>query len=135
MITKNWSSLDYTVSIIPSMQKKKEIDIFMCFSSDLFHLQCNQPNDTFPSSCFAYYNTDNLLYSRARLLRANLLQPLKDIETINARLDCLVSIFSFIHIVLYYFPEANMKSLNFVFITKNFIFCGYIYFSLFFILY
>lgn len=29
---------------------------------------------------------------RSRLLRANLLQPLKDIETINARLDCLVSI-------------------------------------------
>ncbi|GJN07432.1 hypothetical protein PR202_ga25264 [Eleusine coracana subsp. coracana] len=27
----------------------------------------------------------------ARLLRANLLQPLKDIQTINARLDCLVS--------------------------------------------
>lgn len=30
--------------------------------------------------------------SRTRLLRANLLQPLKDIETINARLDCLVSV-------------------------------------------
>lgn len=29
---------------------------------------------------------------RTRLLRANLLQPLKDIETINTRLDCLVSI-------------------------------------------
>jgi len=28
---------------------------------------------------------------RTRLLRANLLQPLKDIETINTRLDCLVS--------------------------------------------
>lgn len=27
-----------------------------------------------------------------RLLRANLLQPLKDLETINARLDCLVSV-------------------------------------------
>ncbi|KAF6141600.1 hypothetical protein GIB67_001152 [Kingdonia uniflora] len=27
--------------------------------------------------------------SRTRLLRANLLQPLKDIETVNARLDCL----------------------------------------------
>lgn len=32
------------------------------------------------------------IYYRSRLLRANLLQPLKDIETINARLDCLVSI-------------------------------------------
>lgn len=30
--------------------------------------------------------------SRTRLLRANLLQPLKDIQTINARLDCLVSV-------------------------------------------
>lgn len=40
---------------------------------------------------------------RSRLLRANLLQPLKDIETINARLDCLVSIiralwFSYLHL-------------------------------------
>ena len=40
---------------------------------------------------------------RSRLLPANLLQPLKDIETINARLDCLVSIiralwFSYLHL-------------------------------------
>ncbi|XP_064976313.1 DNA mismatch repair protein MSH4-like isoform X5 [Musa acuminata AAA Group] len=39
-------------------------------------------------------SSDNLLYSRARLLRANLLQPLKDIETINARLDCLDELMS-----------------------------------------
>lgn len=31
---------------------------------------------------------------RSRLLRANLLQPLKDIETINARLDCLDELMS-----------------------------------------
>jgi len=30
----------------------------------------------------------------ARLLRANLLQPLKDIQTINARLDCLDELMS-----------------------------------------
>ena len=30
---------------------------------------------------------------RTRLLRANLLQPLKDMYTINTRLDCLVSLF------------------------------------------
>ncbi|KAG2375791.1 DNA mismatch repair protein [Vigna angularis] len=33
----------------------------------------------------------NIDATRTRLLRANLLQPLKDIETINARLDCLVN--------------------------------------------
>ncbi|KAG6606169.1 DNA mismatch repair protein MSH4, partial [Cucurbita argyrosperma subsp. sororia] len=32
--------------------------------------------------------------TRSRLLRANLLQPLKDIETINARLDCLDELMS-----------------------------------------
>ena len=31
-------------------------------------------------------------FSRTRILRANLLQPLKDIEAINACLDCLVSV-------------------------------------------
>ena len=31
-------------------------------------------------------------FFRTRLLRANLLQPLKDIGTINTRLDCLVSV-------------------------------------------
>nr|GMD60026.1 DNA mismatch repair protein MSH4 [Ipomoea batatas] len=30
-------------------------------------------------------------FGGTRLLRANILQPLKDIETINARLDCLVN--------------------------------------------
>ncbi|TVU03160.1 hypothetical protein EJB05_51318 [Eragrostis curvula] len=35
---------------------------------------------------FDHMNIDS---TRARLLRANLLQPLKDIQTINARLDCL----------------------------------------------
>lgn len=34
----------------------------------------------------------HIWFCRTRLLRANLLQPLKDIETINARLDCLVSV-------------------------------------------
>lgn len=42
-------------------------------------------------------NLTYLYLCRTRLLRANLLQPLKDIETINARLDCLV-IFSIIHL-------------------------------------
>ncbi|XP_018686477.2 DNA mismatch repair protein MSH4 isoform X1 [Musa acuminata AAA Group] len=36
----------------------------------------------------------NIDATRARLLRANLLQPLKDIETINARLDCLDELMS-----------------------------------------
>ncbi|XP_058085648.1 DNA mismatch repair protein MSH4 isoform X6 [Magnolia sinica] len=36
----------------------------------------------------------NIDASRTRLLRANLLQPLKDIETINARLDCLDELMS-----------------------------------------
>ncbi|KAK6935162.1 hypothetical protein RJ641_035317 [Dillenia turbinata] len=33
-----------------------------------------------------------MVICRTRLLRANLLQPLKDIETINARFNCLVSV-------------------------------------------
>ncbi|KAF7126754.1 hypothetical protein RHSIM_Rhsim11G0009700 [Rhododendron simsii] len=36
----------------------------------------------------------NIDATRTRLLRANLLQPLKDIETINARLDCLDELMS-----------------------------------------
>ncbi|KAK4483613.1 hypothetical protein RD792_010812 [Penstemon davidsonii] len=36
----------------------------------------------------------DLVLCRTRLLRANLLQPLKDIETINARLDCLDELMS-----------------------------------------
>ncbi|CAN1259001.1 DNA mismatch repair protein MSH4 [Linum perenne] len=35
------------------------------------------------------FNHMNIDATRTRLLRANLLQPLKDIETINARLNCL----------------------------------------------
>ncbi|KAL9274463.1 DNA mismatch repair protein MSH4-like protein, partial [Drosera capensis] len=38
---------------------------------------------------FVTDGAQNLSRERTRLLRANLLQPLKDIETINARLDCL----------------------------------------------
>uniref|UniRef100_A0A0R0HI55 DNA mismatch repair proteins mutS family domain-containing protein n=1 Tax=Glycine max TaxID=3847 RepID=A0A0R0HI55_SOYBN len=40
---------------------------------------------------FDHMNIDS---TRSRLLRANLLQPLKDIETINARLDCLDELMS-----------------------------------------
>ncbi|KAF5935598.1 hypothetical protein HYC85_026727 [Camellia sinensis] len=36
----------------------------------------------------------HLIFCRTRLLRANLLQPLKDIETINTRLDCLDELMS-----------------------------------------
>ncbi|KAG6635996.1 hypothetical protein CIPAW_11G081300 [Carya illinoinensis] len=36
----------------------------------------------------------NIDATRTRLLRANILQPLKDIETINARLDCLDELMS-----------------------------------------
>ncbi|KAI6707368.1 hypothetical protein NL676_010330 [Syzygium grande] len=50
-----------------------------------------------------------------RLLRANLLQPLKDIETINARLDCLDELMSNEHLffglsqVLRKFPKETAK--------------------------
>eukprot|EP01018_Ginkgo_biloba_P001943 Gb_27667 [translate_table: standard] len=40
------------------------------------------------NSLFRMLNTTKTI-GGSRLLRANLLQPLKDIETINARLDCL----------------------------------------------
>ncbi|KAB1216997.1 DNA mismatch repair protein MSH4 [Morella rubra] len=40
---------------------------------------------------FDHMNIDT---TRTRLLRANILQPLKDIETINARLDCLDELMS-----------------------------------------
>lgn len=43
---------------------------------------------------------------RSRLLRANLLQPLKDIQTINTRLDCLVSMFC-IYIIIYLWVSPN----------------------------
>ncbi|KAA3460266.1 DNA mismatch repair protein MSH4 isoform X2 [Gossypium australe] len=50
-----------------------------------FSLEYSLPQVTFNGS-FDHMNIDT---TRTRLLRANLLQPLKDIETINTRLDCL----------------------------------------------
>ncbi|KAK8941204.1 DNA mismatch repair protein MSH4 [Platanthera zijinensis] len=62
----------------------------------------------------------------ARLLRANLLQPLKDIETINARLDCLDELMSNEELffglvqVLRKFPKETDKVLcHFCFKTKK----------------
>lgn len=50
---------------------------------------------------------DSSFNSRTRLLRANLLQPLKDRETINARLECLVGAYSF----FLYFIDLGLASL------------------------
>uniref|UniRef100_A0A0A8XX61 MSH4 n=1 Tax=Arundo donax TaxID=35708 RepID=A0A0A8XX61_ARUDO len=62
----------------------------------------------------------------ARLLRANLLQPLRDIETINARLDCLDEIMSNKELffglkeALHKFPkESDMVLCHFCFKTEK----------------
>ncbi|KAL2903071.1 DNA mismatch repair protein MSH4 [Bienertia sinuspersici] len=58
------------------------------------------------------------IVSLTRLLRANLLQPLKDIETINARLDCLDELMSNEQLffglsqVLRKFPKETGKEIN-----------------------
>lgn len=63
------------------------------------------------------------IHSRGRLLRANLLQPLKDMDTINARLDCLVSIFHIIFFISYIVPDLLLHLLYFqcMYITEPYL--------------
>ena len=59
-------------------------------------MSCHKFWKNFPFSLFINVNLKFFIFSdffsRTRILRANLLQPLKDIEAINACLDCLVSV-------------------------------------------
>ena len=58
------------------------------------------------------------LLFRSRLLRANLLQPLKDVTTINIRLDCLVW-FAMTMFCMYLGLVFNISMVLFVVANRN----------------
>lgn len=86
-MSKTWKLLSHF--ILPYWEQATKREVYFTCSRQLKLLEGMQWFTQVSRRSISWLTL--IFSSRTRLLRANLLQPLKDIKTINARLDCLVS--------------------------------------------